>query len=386
MMRPEENETTNFSEAQSASPDVVGIQNKNSSSEGRATPLQEVETETNRYSNAEEKKSPTQSAIAIYQEIERLLESDKCNDGIRTELELSFPEYRSAFIKWRRDLEKTDHGIVIAGETSSGKSTLINKILGIKLFQGKVLESTSTICKIRNSNQIRVFTTDNTGHTVLKYFSNKGRLQYKEGIQELREYLKKRTSVSPDDSVDIQIVDIRLPAPFLKQGNTILVDTPGIGGSGKVTQKLIEYLPNALAFIFVIDVSSAGGMQKDRLPQLLKTVTDLQKQSEMPCFNPENVVFITNKWDLVQKQIESSDEDDSENKREEEIGIWENLKKDIKQMWPLVREENIFKMNLKDVSSQRRNHSTRSFENFKKILASLVKKAEGLRVIEHLRR
>lgn len=29
MMRPEENETTNFSEAQSASPDVVGIQNKN---------------------------------------------------------------------------------------------------------------------------------------------------------------------------------------------------------------------------------------------------------------------------------------------------------------------------------------------------------------------
>lgn len=86
-----------------------------------------------------------------------------------------------------------------------------------------------------------------------------------------------------------------------------------------------------------------------QLPQLLQTVTDLQKQSEMPCFNPENVVFITNKWDLVQKQIESSDEDDSENKREEEIGIWENLKKVIKQMWPLVREENIFKMNLKDV-------------------------------------
>lgn len=110
---------------------------------------------------------------------------------------------------------------LFSGETSSGKSTLINKILGIKLFQGKVLESTSTICKIRNSNQIRVFTTDNTGHTVLKYFSNKGRLQYKEGIQELREYLKKRTSVSPDDSVDIQIVDIRLPAPFLKVNRTM---------------------------------------------------------------------------------------------------------------------------------------------------------------------
>lgn len=45
----------------------------------------------------------------------------------------------------------------------------------------------------------------------------------------------------------------------------ILVDTPGIGGSGKVTQKLMEYLPNAVSFIFVINVASAGGMQSDRV-------------------------------------------------------------------------------------------------------------------------
>lgn len=52
---------------------------------------------------------------------------------------------------------------------------------------------------------------------------------------------------------------------ILQQGNVILVDTPGIGGSGKVTQKLMEYLPNALSFIFVINVASAGGMQSDRV-------------------------------------------------------------------------------------------------------------------------
>lgn len=50
-----------------------------------------------------------------------------------------------------------------------------------------------------------------------------------------------------------------------KQANTILVDTPGIGGSGEVTHKLKEYLPNALSFIFVINASSAGGMQQDRV-------------------------------------------------------------------------------------------------------------------------
>lgn len=56
---------------------------------------------------------------------------------------------------------------------------------------------------------------------------------------------------------------------YLKQGSTILVDTPGIGGSGEVTHRLREYLPNALCFIFVIDVASAGGLQFDRVTILL---------------------------------------------------------------------------------------------------------------------
>lgn len=43
------------------------------------------------------------------------------------------------------------------------------------------------------------------------------------------------------------------------------MDTPGIGGTGEVTPKLIEYLSNAVSFIFVIDVGRAGGMQSDRV-------------------------------------------------------------------------------------------------------------------------
>lgn len=46
------------------------------------------------------------------------------------------------------------------------------------------------------------------------------------------------------------------------------MDTPGIGGSTEVTQRLMEYLPNAVSFIFVIDVSKAGGMQTEKVRQL----------------------------------------------------------------------------------------------------------------------
>lgn len=67
--------------------------------------------------------------------------------------------------------------------------------------------------------------------------------------------------------------------------------------------------------------------------------------NEMPCFNPENVIFITNKWDSL--NTNNTDEDSSDD--DEESKVWENIKSNVKQRWPSVREENIFKMNLKDV-------------------------------------
>lgn len=105
-----------------------------------------------------------------------------------------------------------------SGETSSGKSTLINKILGIKLFKGKLAESTSTICKIRNSDQIKIITTNKTGEINERDFSNISNLSNND-VRELRNYLKERTDLThmpPDLNADFQTVDILLPVPFLK--------------------------------------------------------------------------------------------------------------------------------------------------------------------------
>lgn len=71
----------------------------------------------------------------------------------------------------------------------------------------------------------------------------------------------------------------------------------------------------------------------------------------MPCFKPENVIFITNKWDVLDvsnTDEDSSDEDSSD--EDEKHKVWEDIKSKIKQRWPSVREKHIFKMNLKDVS------------------------------------
>lgn len=66
----------------------------------------------------------------------------------------------------------------------------------------------------------------------------------------------------------------------------------------------------------------------------------------MPCFNPEDVIFITNKWDSL--KINDNGEDSSDD--DEETTVWEKIKSTLKEKWPSLKEENIFRMNLKDVN------------------------------------
>lgn len=69
----------------------------------------------------------TKKAISIYEAIEMFVRSDEYSDDLRKELESSIPKYRTLFNKWRKDLEKTDHGIVVAGKTVICSTYMINR-------------------------------------------------------------------------------------------------------------------------------------------------------------------------------------------------------------------------------------------------------------------
>ena len=49
------------------------------------------------------------------------------------------------------------------------------------------------------------------------------------------------------------------------QQGVVIVDSPGIGGSDILDEIVVSYLPNAFAFIYVINSTLAGGVQKDRM-------------------------------------------------------------------------------------------------------------------------
>ena len=50
----------------------------------------------------------------------------------------------------------------------------------------------------------------------------------------------------------------------------ILVDTPGISDKNqeKAANLMMEYLPNAFAIVFVLNVANSGGIQTDRVLQI----------------------------------------------------------------------------------------------------------------------
>lgn len=60
---------------------------------------------------------------------------------------------------------------------------------------------------------------------------------------------------------------INISLLFFNKGNVIIVDTPGCADKEQeyVAQKMLSYLPNALAFIFVVNVANGGGIHDDRV-------------------------------------------------------------------------------------------------------------------------
>lgn len=62
------------------------------------------------------------------------------------------------------------------------------------------------------------------------------------------------------------LININFNDSFWEQnGNVTIVDTPGIGDSLEYRTMLEEYIPKAVAFVIVMDVSRAGGLQRDRV-------------------------------------------------------------------------------------------------------------------------
>ncbi|KAH3734362.1 hypothetical protein DPMN_040801 [Dreissena polymorpha] len=229
--------------------------------------------------------------------------------------------------------------IVVTGETSAGKSSFLNLLLGENVLPSSLLCSTRRTCEIHSiptGSPCYFVVTMDDGSSKLhnEYYGNKENM-----IKDLEECV-----TSKDTS--LRKVDIYWHVPLLGDNTHVtLVDSPGIGDNQKLSDELLNYLPDASALIFVIDSSNCGGIQDDKLGRIFSRFNSEIKDRNLFSFDPKCTMFILNKWDKLEKKIDEPDLEDA---------VWQNtLEKLTENLTGYSWETCMYKMSIDDAIKYR---------------------------------
>lgn len=209
--------------------------------------------------------------------------------------------------------QQKDLRVVIGGETSAGKSTFINRIIGYPLLATTEEEATAVPTFIKKAPffSIRVYNSSGLLH--------KEKLEHpitKERWRGFRQTIKKYTFLASKTSNVISKVILSAPIKHFPE-NIVFIDTPGLNAHALRTKKAMQTLENSHACLFLMDAVSAA---KSTELHSLRIANDLV----VKCF------FILNKIDRI-----IPDEDDDFDEYDEDEDIVEDtilrIKKDLQK-------------------------------------------------------
>ncbi|XP_028400625.1 putative leucine-rich repeat-containing protein DDB_G0290503 [Dendronephthya gigantea] len=307
----------------------------------------------------------------------------KEEDGLkRTRLEQllseDFPDVMQTLEERIKRLQQRDYYILVAGETSSGKSCLINLLLGVELLPYSCLSTTSTICEIKYGIDPKLVahrkaTSDNSeSYPPLPPKTvrlKEPRVCEKSYKAQIAPYVHKKKDRGEGSSYEK--VEIFWPNELLQVG-VVIIDSPGVGESEIMDQTLMSYLPNAFAFMYVINSTNAGGIQKDRLVRILDKVRSLESADEMNSNHlAECALFVANKWDQV-------DED-------EQHEVKQRIVQELKQYWPDGNplEQTVYVSTKEALDKRRQGKKSEEYDALIEGIKSMVLKAINSRLINH---
>ncbi|XP_056002432.1 uncharacterized protein LOC125662397 [Ostrea edulis] len=286
----------------------------------------------------------------VFTSLKEFIVLPEYHDNIRGEVCMSNREDIGIQLDSRKnDLMKTDCAIVVAGETSAGKSSVINLIIGEDILPMDTTTTAYKICRMRYSDKLQIATCDSEGRHI----------EVTE-CDDREDMADKLSGLARTKDDKIKYVDVWLPVDILK-GNVIIVDTPGIGDKDQeeVADMMMDYIPNALAFVFVVNVANAGGLLSDRLVRILERVRGSLS------FDPKYAIFLLNKWDSMKQ-----------NPRKSEWFV--ELKRKLHDAWKDVEHDYILKFAATEVKKD--DAYQREFDQFLLILKSIIAKNGNQRI------
>jgi len=182
--------------------------------------------------------------------------------------------------------------IALAGETSAGKTTMLNTIFGTNLFFVTQGEATGVLTEISYDPLLTVETLDHQGRIRERlaakpdWFIDEGFTTLKEEyITLFKDFIATHTKAPGTDRGLVRKVRVQLPLPFLPP-NILLLDTPGFNSRGTDPSITVEALAECHVCLFLIDARNA---LKSREMEVLQKIHRQVSQT----------FIVLNKMDLV---------------------------------------------------------------------------------------
>jgi GTPase SAR1 family protein len=209
---------------------------------------------------------------------------------------------------WRKKLDEDRFLVLVFGDFSRGKSTLINALLGKKLLPSKETPTTGAINIIKYGADQKAFV----------YFKDNPTMPKEVSFNEFRQLVT--ITKNGDDEAGsplsyiknpIEQIELYCDVALCKNGVEI-VDSPGLNDRQSDTKLTYGFLPKSDAAIVVLSAEA------------LLTASEIENIRSLVNSGYKNLLFVVNFWDLVNQDADD-DEDVTNNEGAELMRRAESL-------------------------------------------------------------
>ena len=222
-----------------------------------------------------------------------LIQSKHIPDNFKFELEHNLKETQ-------RILAEDEIRIAVGGETSSGKTTFLNKFFSTNLFYTTQEEATAVPTEVRKAETLKVIVygeSERIIKTIEPAIEVKSSIASPKIIEELRNEIELYTSVKHQIN-GVTKVEVLLPIESMPQ-KMVLIDTPGFNAHESRAKIATQVIDNSHACLFVIDARNA----------LKKREMDVIKMTQA---QTAKTYFILNKMDQLSEENEFDTDSNSD--------------------------------------------------------------------------
>lgn len=149
-------------------------------------------------------------------------------------------EHADRLLKRGDELESPELRIVVFGEFSRGKSTLINALLGRRVLQAKAMPTTGHVTRIVHGEREEVRASLRGGEVKACDLADLGSFTTLDLDRKARE--------------DVEAIEVAVNCPLLSNG-VALIDTPGVCDPGAQTERALAAISSADLVLLVLNAS-----------------------------------------------------------------------------------------------------------------------------------